>query len=661
MTDRLQFQPTDVLLVVDVQNDFCPGGALAVEGGDEVVPVLNRAIEAAMREGAKVIASRDWHPPDHASFEPQGGPWPVHCVQNTEGAAFHPKLRLPPGTPVVDKGTDPQRDNYSAFDNTGLAEDLRRQGIERVWVGGLAQDVCVRATVLDALEAGFRVHLVRSATRPVDVQPGDGWRALGEMQTAGATIEEAPPWQDASENGPDSVCPTQPAMFTDLYELTMAQAYHAENMDEAAVFELFFRELPPGRNFVLAAGVSDLLRCLERLQFTQDDLDYLHAQGDFGDEFLGHLSNLRFTGDVYAVAEGTVVFPDEPLVQVVAPILEAQLVETLVLNQVHFQSVIAAKAARVVAAAGGRTVVDFGSRRAHGFDAALKAARAAYLAGAAGTSNVLAGKVYGIPVFGTMAHSYIQAHDDELEAFRRFQDLYPQTTLLVDTYDTLDGVRRVVELSRRLGSDFHVRAIRLDSGDLEALARQARQILDEAGLDGVKIFASGGLEEWKLAELVGKEVPIDGFGVGTKLAVSSDAPSLDVAYKLVQYADAPRMKLSSDKLIYPGRKQVFRQTENDRMAGDTLAHWDESLPGEPLLRPVMQRGACLEAGREPLDAMRERARRELARLPDELRSLETARQPYRVARSQKLEQIMKTTRQAVLAHAPNPNPEGHPW
>lgn len=467
------------------------------------------------------------------------------------------------------------------------------------------------------------------------------------MTDPSKSIDEVSPPQGAANRGPDSVCPTHPALFTDLYELTMAQAYHAENMDQTGVFELFFRELPPGRNFVLAAGVNDLLLCLEQLRFLQDDLDYLRAQDDFDDEFLEYLSNLRFTGDVHAVPEGTAVFPDEPLVQVVAPILEAQLIETLVLNQVHFQSVIASKAARVVSAAAGRTVVDFGSRRAHGFDAALKAARAAYLAGAAGTSNVLAGKVYGIPIFGTMAHSYVQAHEDELEAFRRFQDLYPQTTLLVDTYDTLDGVRQVVELSRRLGSNFRVRAIRLDSGDLEALAGQSRQILDDAGLEGVKIFASSGLDEWKLADLVGKEVPIDGFGVGTKLAIASDQPSLDIAYKLVQYAGEPRMKLSSDKLIYPGRKQVFRQTENDRMAGDTLGRWDESLPGEPLLRQMMQRGERLDAGREPLDAIRDRARRESARLPDELRGLETASPPYRVERSQMLERVAETTRQAM--------------
>ncbi len=271
---------------------------------------------------------------------------------------------------------------------------------------------------------------------------------------------------------------------------------------------------------------------------------------------------------------------------------------------------------------------------------------------------MLAGKVYGIPIFGTMAHSYIQAHDDELAAFRQFQDMYPQTTLLVDTYDTLDGVRQVVELSRQLGGDFRVRAIRLDSGDLGALAGQARHILDEAGLGGVKIFASSGLDEWKLADLLGKGAPIDGFGVGTKLAIASDEPSLDFAYKLVEYAGEPRLKLSTEKLIYPGRKQVFRQVKGARMAGDTLGRWNESLPGEALLRPVMQGGECLAEGREPLEAIRERARQELGRLPDELRGLETAPQPYRVQRSDALEQTLETTRKALKTFQVASTPAG---
>jgi nicotinate phosphoribosyltransferase len=333
--------------------------------------------------------------------------------------------------------------------------------------------------------------------------------------------------------------PLRSADFTDLYELTMDRAYAAEGMDQTAVFELFFRELPPGRNFLVAAGLEDVLDALESLGITADDLEYLRGLGLFPEAFLEQLRGFRFVGEVWAMPEGTVVFPHEPLVQVVAPILEAQLIETLVLNQVHFQSLIASKAARVVAAAAGRDVIEFGSRRAHGAEAALKVARASYLAGAAGTSNVLAGKLYGIPVSGTMAHSYIQAHDDEAAAFAAFADVYPETTLLVDTYDTLAGVRRVIGLARRLGDRFRVRAVRLDSGDLGTLARQARQMLDAAGLSSVRIFASGGLDEYEVAELVAAGAPIDAFGVGTKMAVSEDAPSLDMAYKLVEYAGRP--------------------------------------------------------------------------------------------------------------------------
>ena len=268
---------------------------------------------------------------------------------------------------------------------------------------------------------------------------------------------------------------------------------------------------------------------------------------------------------MYAVPEGTLVFPNEPLLQVIAPITEAQLIETFVLNQVHFQSVAATKAARVVAAAQGRAIVDFGSRRSHGMDAALKVARATHLAGGAGTSNVLAGKLYGIPVFGTMAHSYIQAHDDEFASFDSFARLYPETTLLVDTYDTLAGVRKVIELSQKLEGRFQVRAVRLDSGDLGGLAVDTRRMLDEAGLQRVKIFASSGLDEYKSQKLVQTGAPIDAFGVGTKLAVIADAPDLDMAYKLVEYGGKGRLKLSAKKLLYPGRKQIFRQIENGKM------------------------------------------------------------------------------------------------
>ncbi|HEX6069174.1 MAG TPA: nicotinate phosphoribosyltransferase, partial [Longimicrobiaceae bacterium] len=420
------------------------------------------------------------------------------------------------------------------------------------------------------------------------------------------------------------------ALFTDLYELTMLQAYWRERMGEEAVFSLHVRRLPEGRNFLLACGLDDVLAYLESLHFSEEALRYLRTLGVFAEEFLEWLRGFRFTGDVFAVAEGTPVFAEEPLLEVVAPIAEAQLVEAFVMNQVHLQTVLASKAARVVHAAAGRAVVDFGMRRMHGTDAALKAARAFHVAGVDSTSNVVAGAVYGIPVAGTMAHSFVQAFDREIDAFRAFARLYPTTVLLVDTYDTLEGVRRVVELARELGDDFRVRGVRLDSGDLAELARGAREILDGAGLPRVEIFASGGLDENGVAELVRQGAPITGFGVGTHMGVSSDAPALDIAYKLTAYAGKSRLKLSPGKRILPGQKQVFRVEENGQAVRDVIARWSEEIAGRPLLQPVMRGGMRLSAGRGTLDEARSRAREEIARLPDSVRELDPASPPYPV-------------------------------
>jgi len=436
------------------------------------------------------------------------------------------------------------------------------------------------------------------------------------------------------------------ALFTDLYELTMLQAYYAEGMQATAVFELFFREMPPQRNFIMAAGLDDVLAYLEGLRFTEDELAWLQTQGGFSDAFLESLQDFRFTGEVYAVAEGTVVFPHEPLIQISAPLPEAQLVETYALNQIHLQSLAATKAARVLIAAEGRTVVDFGSRRSHGTDAALKVGRTSYLAGAAGTSNVAAGRLYGIPIFGTMAHSYVQAHPDELSAFSAFARQYPETTLLVDTYDTLLGVDNVIALARRLGDDFRVRAIRLDSGDLAELARQARHRLDGAGLHSVKIFASSGLNEYKIRDLLAAGAPIDGFGVGTDLAVSADAPEIDLSYKLVAYDGEPRMKLSSRKLSRPGRKQVFRVSQEGRMVHDLIALHDEKQAGQPLLEPVMGNGRRLPSGCAPLTQARAHAQAQLAVLPAALKALERSAPAYPVSVSDHLEKVT----QEVTAH-----------
>ncbi|RMF60033.1 MAG: nicotinate phosphoribosyltransferase [Bacteroidetes bacterium] len=438
------------------------------------------------------------------------------------------------------------------------------------------------------------------------------------------------------------------ALFTDLYQLTMLQAYFREGLDEEAVFDLFVRRLRH-RNVLLACGLDTVLHYLETLRFTPEALDYLASLGLFGDDFLAYLADFRFTGDVYAVPEGTPVFADEPLLEVVAPIGQAQLIETFLLNQITFQTGVASKALRVVRAAAGRTVVDFGMRRMHGADAALKAARAYHIAGVQATSNVLAGHAYGLRVTGTMAHSYIEAHESEDDAFRAFSGLYPGTTLLVDTYDTLEGVRRVVRLAREQGEAFRVKAIRLDSGDLAALSRAARRLLDEAGLHHVQIFASGSLDEYAIEDLVAAGAPIDGFGVGTRMGTMADQPYLDSAYKLAAYAGKPRMKLSTDKANLPGRKQVYRLFDGDTAVRDVIATAEEAHEGTPLLVCVMRGGRRTEAGRRTLDEARRHAERELARLPARLLSLDEAAPPYPVECSPALRERAATVRRRLEA------------
>lgn len=444
------------------------------------------------------------------------------------------------------------------------------------------------------------------------------------------------------------------ALLTDLYELRMLEAYFEEGLEETATFDLFVRRLPKSRNYLLACGLHDALHYLEHLRFSPDSLAYLESTRLFSARFLDRLPDFRFRGDVFAVPEGTVVFAGEPILEIVAPLPEAQIAETFVMNQVHFQTLAASKAARVVAAAAGRTVVDFGLRRMHGADAGLKAARAFFVAGIDATSNVLAGRVYGIPIAGTMAHSYVQAHRGEMEAFRAFAARYPGTTLLVDTYDTLAGVRKVTELAREMGERFRVSALRLDSGDLAGLGKAARRILDEAGLREVELFASSSLDEYAVADLVASEAPFTGFGVGTRMGVSADAPYLDMAYKLVEYAGSPRTKLSPGKLILPGRKQVFRETTGGEMARDLIARRDESGPGQGLLVEVMRGGRRLPAGEETLGAARDRARRALAELPGRCRALTPAEPPYPVQISAALAEEQERARSSI-ARAASPS------
>ena len=443
------------------------------------------------------------------------------------------------------------------------------------------------------------------------------------------------------------------ALFTDLYQLTMLQAYFEERMTERAVFSLFVRRLPPRRNFLIACGLNAVLDYLENLRFTQQDLAYLDSLEIFSDRFLAWLADLRFTGDVHAVREGTPVFANEPILEVDAPLPEAQLIETYVMNQVQLQTMLASKAHRVVTAARGRSVIDFGARRMHGTDAALNAARAFWIAGVNATSNVLAGKRFGIPVAGTLAHSYIQAHGDETAAFRNFANLYPDTVLLIDTYDTFAGVQKVIELAKRLGEDFRVRAVRLDSGDLLDLSIRVSDTLDQAGLDCVQIIASGSLDEYEIDTLLSSGAPLDGFGVGTAMGVSADAPYLDIVYKLTSYAGDGRVKLSANKPVLPGRKQVFRNAVGVRDKGDTVGRADEDLPGRPLLGPVMRDGKRLIPPSEDLSGIRRYAAEQIARLPETVSALPEADPPYPVEISAKLnayhQEVVRRT--AARAHA----------
>jgi nicotinate phosphoribosyltransferase len=432
------------------------------------------------------------------------------------------------------------------------------------------------------------------------------------------------------------------ALLVDQYELTMMQAFVEEGMAETATFSMYIRTLPSSWNYFLAAGLDSALRYLEQVSFTDDALDYLSSFNEFSPSFIDWLGNFQFSGDVRALPEGTPFFEDEPLLEVTAPIAEAQLAETFLMNQVHHQTLMASKASRVVHAAGSSSVVDFGLRRMHGTDAGLKAARSFHIAGCAATSNVLAGRVYDdIQVTGTMAHSYIQSHDSEMDAFRSFSDQYPETILLVDTYNTLHGVRKVIQLAEERGDDFQVRGIRLDSGDIGALAERARSMLDKAGLTNVDIFASGGMDEWKIAELLDEDAPIDGFGVGTRMGVSKDAPGVDCVYKLTKYAGSGRLKLSSGKKILPGPKQLYRAQKDGEAVRDVIGTPDEEQEGRPLLKSVMKQGERLPEAEDTLEDARKRAERELDRLPAHIRDIERADSPYQVNVSEPLRQKQK--------------------
>ena len=416
------------------------------------------------------------------------------------------------------------------------------------------------------------------------------------------------------------------ALLTDLYQINMIQAYLDHGETKTAVFEFFVRNLPARRGFLVAAGLEQALDYLEDLRFSAAEIDWLNSTGRFRQNLLDYLAEFHFTGDVHAMPEGTVFFANEPILRVTAPLPQAQFVESRLINLLHFQTLIAAKAARVVLAAPNKLLVDFGFRRAHGAEAGLMAARASYIAGFAGTATVLAGEEFGIPLYGTMAHSFIEAFDDEMAAFAAFAQSRPDNLVfLLDTYDVEAAAHKIVTLAPRLkAKGIAIRGVRLNSGDLIALSRSVRAILDAGGLRDVTIFASGGLDEDSLAAFVKANAPIDGFGVGTSLTTSADFPTLDCVYKLQEYAGLPRRKRSAKKATWPGRKQVWRRYGADgRMIGDLLGAEGDVKEGEALIQPVMQNGKRLRPA-PSLDEIRQHAKRELQRLPDLLRTLDPA-------------------------------------
>ncbi len=413
-------------------------------------------------------------------------------------------------------------------------------------------------------------------------------------------------------------------LLTDLYQLTMAQAYFQNRRMESATFSFFVRAYPANRGYFVSAGLNDVIEFLKPFSFDAQAVDYLNSLKLFADDFLDFLKSLKFTGEVWAIPEGRLFFKDEPVVEVTAPIIEAQIVETFIINQINLQSLIATKAARCVHAARGRAVVDFSLRRTHGIDAGMKVARASYLAGFAGTSNVRAGRHYRIPVVGTMAHSFVSSHEREIDAFRSFVKSFPNNSiLLIDTYDTIAGARKAVEVGKEMAArGERLQGVRIDSGDLATLAREVRKIFDAANMKDVRIIGSGGLDEFDLAEFSDANVPYDSYGVGTKMGVSGDAPWTDCAYKLVEYDGRPVLKLSTGKVSWPGKKQVYRLRDvNGQLKNDFVTRRDENVAdAEALLTQVMAQGKTV-APLPSLEQSRAAFLEEFSRLPEAVKSI----------------------------------------
>lgn len=435
--------------------------------------------------------------------------------------------------------------------------------------------------------------------------------------------------------------PLSSPLLSDLYQFTMLQSYLEQDMQETAVFELFIRKLPPGRNFMVAAGLEQLLDFLENLKFSPEELDWLATR--FRPSLIDYFEKFRFSGDVHAMPEGTLFFPHEPFLRITAPLPQAQLIESRIINLLHFETLIASKAARSVLVAPDKLLVDFGMRRAHGAEAALLAVRASYLAGFTGTATVLAGALYDIPLFGTMAHSYIQAHADEATAFEHFAHSNPDNVvLLIDTYDTEAAAGKVVTLAPKLAAaHIPIKGVRLDSGDLAAHAHNVRQILDQGGLTSTTIFASGNLDEYRLQTLLSAKAPIDGFGIGTALDISIDAPAFDCAYKLQEYAGKPRRKRSEGKATWPGKKQVYRYyTPQGEINHDIVALEENDLfEGQSLLKPFMLAGRRIHPAIS-LHEIRQQTLTNYTHLTEAMTKLDAA-PPYSVTISTALQDLAK--------------------
>ena len=436
-------------------------------------------------------------------------------------------------------------------------------------------------------------------------------------------------------------------LFTDLYELTMAASYFDNQIFSDATFSVFVRETSR-RNYLVAAGLEDVLRELEGFRFSEEELDYLRRTSLFSEAFIAYLRDLRFTGTIYALPEGTLFFPEEPILEVTAPMIESQIIETFILNTIGFQTNVASKAARCVYAADGRPLVDFSLRRTQGQDAGLKVARGTFLVGFSGTSNVLAGKQFGLPVSGTMAHSYISAFDREIEAFSAFAETFPESSVfLIDTYDTLEGARNAATVALKMkAKGYNLLGVRLDSGDMVALSKSVRTILDQAGLLDVKIFASSGFDEFEIMDIIAQDAKIDAFGVGTKVGVSADVPYLDIVYKLVRFNRRNIRKLSAGKVTLAGEKQIFRRMDGKGMLKEDIIGLRDDViaDAEPLLKKVIETGCCV--GPHPaLPDIRTRFKTNFACLPEAFKSI-LNRRHFSVKLSERLRDVQQNTDRA---------------